>query len=142
MHNSLLNKYFLFFQQQRSKEALQKLFIEISLCNGSILYLSEAYSEPSWISKREFFAKIINSLQQLTIFEKSSFLDNRLGSDYASASRQNILWNIRHKVFKNEPSKICLRQPLITLKGYGMVHFKDLTTEAGHLFCRTSIYWF
>ena len=46
----------------------------------------EAYSETSGTSTMEFFAKIVNGFQLLTIFAKSSLLDVRLGSEYASDS--------------------------------------------------------
>ena len=39
---------------------------------------TEAYSEPSRISKMELFAKIFNERKMLTIFAKSFFLDARL----------------------------------------------------------------
>ena len=35
----------------------------------------ETYSEPNQTSKMEFFAKIINGFQPLTIFAKRSFVD-------------------------------------------------------------------
>ena len=46
--------------------------------------ISETFSEPSQTSKTELFAKIINNWKPLTIFTKSSILDVRLGSEYAS----------------------------------------------------------
>ena len=44
----------------------------------------EAYTDPSLISKMESFAKIVDAFQALTIFQKSSILDIRLGYEYAS----------------------------------------------------------
>ena len=44
----------------------------------------EAYTEPSQISKMEYFAKTVDAFQALTIFEKSSILEISLGSEYAS----------------------------------------------------------
>ena len=44
----------------------------------------EVYSEPRRTSKMEFFEKIVNYFQPLIIFAKSSILDIRLGSEYAS----------------------------------------------------------
>ena len=32
---------------------------------------------------------------------------------------------MREKVFKSEPSKICGRQPLKKLKGYGLLYFTE-----------------
>ena len=43
-----------------------------------------AYPEPSQTSKNELSAKVVNGLELLTIFAKSSMLDARLDSDYAS----------------------------------------------------------
>ena len=45
---------------------------------------SEAYLKPSQTSKKELFAKIINSWKPLTTFAKSTILDGPLGSEYAS----------------------------------------------------------
>ena len=42
---------------------------------------SEAYSEPSLISKMELFAKIVKGFQPLSIFAKNSILDVPLGSE-------------------------------------------------------------
>ena len=39
---------------------------------------AEAYSEPNRTSKMGHFAKIVNGFQSLTIFAKSSILDDRL----------------------------------------------------------------
>ena len=44
----------------------------------------EAHLEPREIPKMEFFAKIVNTFKLLTIFAKSSILDNFQGSEYAS----------------------------------------------------------
>ena len=49
-----------------------------------MINIREAYSELSRTSKKELFAKIVNSFQRLTFFEKSSILDVRPGSEYAS----------------------------------------------------------
>ena len=43
---------------------------------------SEAYSKPCQSSKNELFAKIINSFQPFTIFEKTSILDIQQGFEY------------------------------------------------------------
>ena len=73
---------------------------------------SEAYLEPSEISKMDLFVKIVMSFQPVTIFAKSSILDVLLGSKYASVYidiRQNFgkntfqshntpLWNLMSKI--------------------------------------------
>ena len=46
--------------------------------------ISAAYSEPCQTSKTEFFAKMVNGLQQLIIFTKSSILAVWQSSKYAS----------------------------------------------------------
>ena len=43
-------------------------------------YYTEAYSEPSWTTKVEFFAKIFSGFETVTIFTKSSIVDTRLNS--------------------------------------------------------------
>ena len=45
---------------------------------------SGTYSEPNETSKMKLFANIVNSVQLLTIFAKSSILDVRLDSEYAT----------------------------------------------------------
>ena len=40
----------------------------------------QAYKEPSWISKMERFAKIVNGQKSLIIFAKGSILDAWQGS--------------------------------------------------------------
>ena len=45
---------------------------------------SKVHPEPSQRSKMEFFVRIVNGLNPLSIFEKSSILDIRLCSEYAS----------------------------------------------------------
>ena len=42
------------------------------------------YSEPSRTTKMELFGEIINDFYLLTIFPKSSILDDQLGSEYVS----------------------------------------------------------
>ena len=92
------------------------------------------YSEPSRTSRIEPFTKIVKGQKPLTIFAKSSFVDVRMGSEYASGginkpARHLHFDNIEltdvniisDKVFKNGPSKICGRQPLKNLKGYGLL---------------------
>ena len=44
---------------------------------------AEAHSEPSQLSKKEYFAKIINGWKLSTIFAKNSILDVWQGSEYA-----------------------------------------------------------
>ena len=46
--------------------------------------ITEANPEPSQSSKMQHFPKIVNDLKPLTIFVKSSILDARMGSKYAS----------------------------------------------------------
>ena len=50
----------------------------------------EAHPEPSQTSTLEFFAKIVNDFQPLTIFTKSSISDIRLGSEYVSEKLQGF----------------------------------------------------
>ena len=45
----------------------------------------ETYSKPCQITKRQIFWKIVNGLQPLIIFTKSSILDDWQCSEYASA---------------------------------------------------------
>ena len=47
------------------------------------------YSEPSQTSMMKPFTKIVKIFQLLTIFAKSSILDFRLGSGYASGVKIN-----------------------------------------------------
>ena len=56
--------------------------------------VSEAHPEPSQTSKMEFFVKIVNGLNPLTIFGKSSMLDVRLCSECASEFRckRSLSW--------------------------------------------------
>ena len=54
-------------------------------------FKSEANSEPRQISKMDFFTKIVHSFSPLTIFQKSSISDVRLGSEY-SAEDSKPLW--------------------------------------------------
>ena len=92
------------------------------------------YSEPSRTSRIEPFTKIVKGQKPLTIFAKSSFVDVRMGSEYASGGinepARHLHFDkieltdvniISDKVFKNGPSKICGRQPLKNLKGYGLL---------------------
>ena len=48
------------------------------------LPIAEAYAEPCKTSKMEFSAKIVNGIQPLTIFAKSSVLEVWQGSEYDS----------------------------------------------------------
>ena len=52
-------------------------------------HCTEAYWEPSWTSRTELSAKLVNGFQQLTIFAKSSgsILDVQLGSKYTSDAK-------------------------------------------------------
>ena len=50
--------------------------------------ISKAYSVHRQISQMEFYARIVNGFQPLTIFAKSSIEDVWLGSEYASALSQ------------------------------------------------------
>ena len=52
-------------------------------------YNTEVYSEPYRASKIDRFAKIVNNLMPVAIFEKRSSLEAWKGSEYASA-----LWEI------------------------------------------------
>ena len=77
-------------EKNRNKNKYQHLlwglfpfFISSRIPKNSKL-ISEAYSEPSWTSKMDLFAKIVNGWTPLTIFAKRSILDVRLGSEYAS----------------------------------------------------------
>ena len=45
----------------------------------------EEYWEPSQTSKMKLFVQIVNGLQPLTIFAKSSILDIWVGTEYATA---------------------------------------------------------
>ena len=47
-------------------------------------FKSEANSEPRQISKMDLFTKIVHSFSPLTIFQKSSISDVRLGSEYSA----------------------------------------------------------
>ena len=60
-------------------------------CTLFIMTKPEAYSEPTRTSKMCFLAKIVNGLESLTIFAKSSISDVRLGSEYGSASSSKFL---------------------------------------------------
>ena len=57
---------------------------------------AEAYAAPSQTSKMELFAEIVNGLQQLTDFTKSSILDVWLSSECASEP------NVEKTVILNE----------------------------------------
>ena len=48
-----------------------------------------AFSKPYQKSKKELFAKIVNSWKLLTIFPKGSILDVWQGSEYDSENDQN-----------------------------------------------------
>ena len=59
-----------------------------------ILFVVKLYVANSvFKSKILFFPKIVYSFQPLTIFAKSSILDVRLGSEYASALINDLEWN-------------------------------------------------
>ena len=47
----------------------------------------QMYSEPCQTSKKELFAKTVNSWMPLNIFTKSSILDVWQGSEYASVAQ-------------------------------------------------------
>ena len=69
-------------------------------CFPLIWYLSvsEAFSEYIQISKMEFFAKIVNGFQPLSVFIKISILDVWLASRNASEySAENVAENILKK---------------------------------------------
>ena len=53
-----------------------------------------AYSEPCQITKMKRFVKIINGVQLLEIFVKSSILDVWLDFEYASVQHWNHSWKI------------------------------------------------
>ena len=42
----------------------------------------EAYSDSSWVSDMELFAKVVNGSKPLTTFAETSFLDVWLGAGY------------------------------------------------------------
>ena len=46
--------------------------------------MNPAYPEPSQPSKNKLSAKVVNDLEPLTTFAKSSMSDTRLDSEYAS----------------------------------------------------------
>ena len=54
-----------------------------------------AYSEPCQITKTELFVKIINGVQLLEIFVKSSISDVWLDFEYASVQH----WNHSSKIY-------------------------------------------
>ena len=54
-----------------------------------------AYSEPCQITKTELFVKIINGVQLLEIFVKSSISDVSLDFEYASVQH----WNHSSKIY-------------------------------------------
>ena len=56
--------------------------------------VSEAYPEPTEISKMELFSEIVKVWIPLTIFEKSSILDVPLWSEYASefSCKRSLGW--------------------------------------------------
>ena len=67
---------------------------------------SEAYPEQSQTSKMELFVKIVKSWNLLTIFKKSSILDVRLCSEYASefsSKQKTLVW--RETDFPNTHEK-------------------------------------
>ena len=52
-------------------------------------YIPKVYSEPCQMSKKEYFAKLVNGFWEMAfnaIFTKSPILDVWQGSDYASVS--------------------------------------------------------
>ena len=52
-------------------------------------YIPEVYSEPCQMSKKGYFAKLVNGFWEMAfnaIFTKSPILDVWQGSDYASVS--------------------------------------------------------
>ena len=59
-------------------------FVSSSFALFRIVRTAEVYSRPSRTSTMELFAQIVKDFQLLTIFIKSSILDIRLGSEYAS----------------------------------------------------------
>ena len=74
-------------------EFFSVFFRSVLICLLKLLYfiyivmlISETYSEPCETSKVEFFAKIVNGLESLTIFVKNSILGIWQGSEYGSRS--------------------------------------------------------
>ena len=67
-----------------SKISLNRNFVE-----HMYKYIPEVYSEPCQMSKKGYFAKLVNGFWEMAfnaIFTKSPILDVWQGSDYASVS--------------------------------------------------------
>ena len=68
-----------------------------------ILFVVKLYVANSvFKSKILLFPKIVYGFQPLTIFAKSSILDVRLGSEYASALINDLEWNRANTDWNNE----------------------------------------
>ena len=69
-------------------ESIDRAYLVCILQTPSCLltwcFLTEAYSEPTQISKTELFVKIFNGLKPWSIFTKSSILDISVGSECTS----------------------------------------------------------
>ena len=57
--------------------------------------MNPAYPEPSQSSKNKLSAKVVNDLEPLTTFAKSSMPDTRLDSEYAS-SLATAAYELKH----------------------------------------------
>ena len=68
------------------------------------LNIPEAYSETSWASKMELFAKIVNNKASFDIFAESSILDVRLGSEYIFTFLQELFHILLGKILGKEDS--------------------------------------
>ena len=62
-----------------------------------------------------------DKLPESKVFNVGDILDIIWAFPVNEQRRNRTLKNIWSKVFKNRPSKICGRQPLINLKGYDLL---------------------
>ena len=73
------------------------------LSQAQLQAVVEAYSEHRQTSKMVLLAKTFNSLQLFTVFVKSSILDGRMGSEYASV--KPLKNTSRHEYFSQISQK-------------------------------------